>query len=338
MGILAFMCSMFGCGRAKSPDTKTPDTQTETPGGGGPVPSGAVGDEGAGDSAVVNESGIVDFYYSYNATIGADSYSYHVEKTDDGITFTYEGMEDWQYGEMTAEVGEDILDRLEELYRSCNIVRWDGFNMDNPDMLDGDGFSLGLVFADDTLLTAHGSNAYPSGYQDFVSKMREILEPIKDEVKEEKRQEKIKEGLHGTLDTILFTIIQKGKSGRDEYHVLIMAEGYRETNYDVRVKSVSGEFFPEGEYNVHRHVPNEVLNLEKVQELVEKYDLIEWYDFEKTAEDYSNAEWYQIDLGFGDEMDISSMGTVYPEHYKEFRKEFLTWLKETADAVDALGE
>ena len=60
-----------------------------------------------------------------------------------------------------------------------------------------------------------------------------------------------------------------------------------------------------------------------VQALIEKYDLITWYNYDETDEDYANKEWFQMSFGFDDGKTLNAMGTKHPEHYEEFRKEFL---------------
>ena len=320
MGLIAFISSLFGC----------TGTGPEAPA----VPSAVQSGDNTGKPA--NENSIVYFCFDYNASMGGQ-FTYTVTQEEDGrIVFSYEDLEHRSSGVMSTEVTRDVTDALEELYRSCKLADWDGFNGSDPDMLDGDGFTLTIKFADGTRLRADGSNAYPTGYRDFTGKLYELLNPFRDKVLNEKRLEKISEGIHGTLSCIMVSLIQRGSSGRDEYFMLISSEGVRDPNFEVRIKSRSGEFLPEGEYKYYKSVPDDILNIAKVQELVEKYNLIEWYDLHGTASDPNNEEWYQIDLSFGDEMKISSYGTEHPTNYKKFRKALLTWLKDTIDAVDAL--
>ena len=302
---------------------------------GGP---GEKGDNGLGARAKPNTSGVTEFSFSYDGTIGGNNYSYSVAEEDGKILFTYESMEHSDYGEMKREVDRSFLDRLDGIYREYNVCRGEGYSKYAANVSDGDGFSLRFAFADGKYMYAHGSNCYPDGYTEFASAMHGICDPVAAELLAEKRLEMIERGFDGTVDFIMATFIQQGSSGSDRYEFLISKEGVRDTNYDVRIRSASGEFLPEGEYRVYKTVPDEYIDFEGVQELVDKYGLIEWYDYDKAAEDYNNSEWFQIDLGFTGSSRLSAMGTEPPPRYDEFRHDFLKLMTENMQRIDELPE
>lgn len=66
--------------------------------------------------------------------------------------------------------------------------------------------------------------------------------------------------------------------------------------------------------------------------MVEKYKLVNWYDYDVEAEDYSNSEWFQIDI-FDDGKYLRACGTEKPENYDEFRKEFLSYMSEFTESI-----
>ena len=67
----------------------------------------------------------------------------------------------------------------------------------------------------------------------------------------------------------------------------------------------------------------EQIDFASFQALIDKYELINWYNYDETAEDYNNQEWFQISFGFDDGKVLNAMGTKHPEHYEEFRQEYL---------------
>ncbi len=300
---------------------------------------GEKGENGLGIFAKTNASGLTGFSYSYDGTIGGNNYSYDVRKMPDGkIVFNYESMEYPDYGEMKKEVGQALLDRLEEIYREQKICRWEGYNKYNPNVCDGSGFSLRFSFADGKSMSAHGSNCYPNGYREFADAMHSICDPIAREMREEKRAEMIAHGFDGTVDFVMATFIQQGSSGSDQYEFLLSHEGVRSKNYDVRIRSVSGEFLPPGNYQIYRNVPDEYIDFYGVQELIDRYRLIEWYNYDKAAEDYNNSEWFQLSFGFDGGSNLSAMGTEPPEHYAEFRHDFLKLMAEGLLRIRELPE
>ena len=284
---------------------------------------GITGSDGAGADAADNESGIDTFSYSYIGSIGGDSYSYSVTSEDGKQFFVFESMLYPDYGEMTCEADAAFLEQLEQLYKDCRLAEWDGFHKTNTYVLDGDGFSLHITFKDGKTLSAGGENTFPQGYRDFREKLEKAASAMKEKLLEEKRQEKIAEGFTGKLNFMMATFLQQGTSGSDKYEILISTPDVRDKNFDVRITSESGELIPEGTYQYYGTMPADEIDFAGVQALIDKYELITWYNYDETAEDYNNEEWFQISFGFDDGNDLNAMGTKHPEHYDEFRKEFL---------------
>ena len=69
-----------------------------------------------------------------------------------------------------------LVDELLEVIQMYDLESWDGFHGDNPDVLDGEDFSLELQFADGTSVYASGSNAFPENYHDAIAGIDRILE------------------------------------------------------------------------------------------------------------------------------------------------------------------
>ena len=65
---------------------------------------------------------------------------------------------------------------LEKVLETYSVRAWDGFEEDNPDVLDGEMFSFHAAFSDGTEIRASGSNAFPDGYFDAAWAMEELLE------------------------------------------------------------------------------------------------------------------------------------------------------------------
>lgn len=299
---------------------------------------GEYGTDGIGDRGLMNESGVVRFFYCYDGTIGGDNFRYELQKTEDGrFVVKYETMEHSAYGEMTREVSEDFVKEIETLYRDCCLYKWDGYSKIDRGVCDGSGFSLRISFADGQSMSANGSNAVPEGYRAFKTRMMEIFEPVVSEMTDHARQKMIEKGFTGDCTSVLATFMKKGASGSDEYHILLRPYDGTYKNFEVRYKSESGEFFEKGKLSYYGMLPDEAVGFAKITELIKKYQVINWYDFQKTAEDYANAEWFQVSFSFEDTT-ISAMGTEYPENYAEFRREFLTLVKTAVEnAIENFG-
>lgn len=309
MGIIASMTALFGC------------TEIQT---------GEKGSSGIGNKAVSNESGIVTLNYSYIGSVGGGSYTYDISKDGDRYYFTFEGMDYHDYPEMRAELAEGDLEKINQLYLDMHIAAWDGFDKTNTMVCDGSGFSFSLTFEDGKHLNAQGTNAFPDGYREFTDALEKLLLPYKERVTEDGRQYIIEKGISGELTSVFVNIVQHGNSGRDSYAICLYDSGIRQNNFDVTIDSDSCEFFEKGKSVYYTTLPDEALCFDKIKTLIEKYDLIKWYDYHENADDYGNAEWFQISMSFEDG-EISAYGTLHPDNYDEFRTDFLKLIAEVIE-------
>ena len=93
-------------------------------------------------------------------------------KTESGARISYYNGS-WAYRQDGSRE-EDLVSRRDgdaALYQEVTVLLgengvrgWDGFSKSADGVLDGGGFAMELELPDGTLLTAHGSNAYPAHY------------------------------------------------------------------------------------------------------------------------------------------------------------------------------
>ena len=79
-------------------------------------------------------------------------------------------------------VEKDFKEKLESILRTYHVGRWNGFNKNNPYVLDGDSFSMNITFQD-------GTNIFASGYMEWPKQYRKVKEEI-DALFNEQLQEK----------------------------------------------------------------------------------------------------------------------------------------------------
>ena len=60
-----------------------------------------------------------------------------------------------------------------------DLESWDGFHESNPYVLDGEGFSLEMRFADGTFVSASGDNSFPKDYYGVTNEIEAIFEKEK---------------------------------------------------------------------------------------------------------------------------------------------------------------
>ena len=112
----------------------------------------------------------------------ASTREYEVLKTVLGMEASmYDGS--WQFNKMVSRKScrqaserynrqsyEFFCEKLEQ----WGVRKWDGFSGSNPDVLDGEMFSLDIELEDGSLMSAHGSNAYPPNYGRFEEMLRDL--------------------------------------------------------------------------------------------------------------------------------------------------------------------
>lgn len=284
------------------------------------------GPEGEGEKAVENDSDIAEFEYRYIGSIGANSHRYHV-KFDEPAIFTLEGMQ-YPFGEVSMEVDANTAAQIAALYKKHNLRKWNGYDRTARHVLDGDGFTLKIKFRDGKQLHAHGSNAFPKGYREFRDEMREIFKPLVAQIVERENRKIIERGVSGKITSVLANFIQRGNSGRDEYKIFVLSPDLREKNCDVHIVSDSGTYFEEGKLDLYVTLTDTPAFFEKVDALIKKYDIMQWYGWEKAAEDYNNEEWFQVSFSY-EGGNISAHGTLHPENYDAFREELIRLIKDS---------
>ena len=65
----------------------------------------------------------------------------------------------------------ELLEEVRDLLFRHGVDGWDGFSESNPDVLDGEGFSLTLTLDDGSTVQASGENSFPPGYYEAVREL-----------------------------------------------------------------------------------------------------------------------------------------------------------------------
>ena len=70
---------------------------------------------------------------------------------------------------------EPYVQMLIQALQEYNVIAWKGFHDYDPNVLDGEAFSLEVEYADGTSISASGENAFPEGYFAATSAFDRIL-------------------------------------------------------------------------------------------------------------------------------------------------------------------
>ena len=106
----------------------------------------------------------------------ASTREYEAVRTKDGARVSlYDGP--WNYHDGTdredclqgrKEGGPAFYRELAQTFDQLGIASWNGFSKSADGVLDGTMFSFEAILCDGTVLSAHGSNAFPKNYGLFT--------------------------------------------------------------------------------------------------------------------------------------------------------------------------
>ena len=82
------------------------------------------------------------------------------------------------------------------------------------------------------------------------------------------------------------------------------------------------EYYPHGSYQFFGSCTD--FPFKELQSIVRKYDVPSWNGWDKSAENYNECEWFQIEFGYESEENICAMGTLYPNDYENVQAELLS--------------
>lgn len=116
---------------------------------------------------------VIAFHYSHRGTSYDSIYSYEVEASGNDYRFRFHPVreEDAQ----TALMMESDVTALHEIINRFDLWKWHGFNKSAPGVLDGNGFSLTILFEDGTAIEARGNNAFPKKHKEALSEIKNLF-------------------------------------------------------------------------------------------------------------------------------------------------------------------
>lgn len=101
--------------------------------------------------------------------------------------YTYEVYADEETGEMTVNYDlycietyafaatDDFMAALNGIVSRHELWNWDGFSGADMNVLDGSGFGLDIIYADETVTNASGSNIFPDGYAEAADEINALF-------------------------------------------------------------------------------------------------------------------------------------------------------------------
>jgi len=116
------------------------------------------------------------FLYSSSGTSTYDTYTYTVEKSEEGAKICLELNGGYEILEV--ETDDQILEELKNITIKHQLGEWNGFAGIDEHIQDGSGFSLRIVTSAETAIVARGNNSYPIGFSEASEEIVELFKDI----------------------------------------------------------------------------------------------------------------------------------------------------------------
>lgn len=117
---------------------------------------------------------IETFVYETRGTAMGSETSLSIAREGDGFIVT----QSFGGGQIvrTAHVGRDVVSQATEILRAHNALSWDGFAGSNPNISDGESFTMRIAFDDGSSVAARGTNSYPKGLGTAVHEIEDLFD------------------------------------------------------------------------------------------------------------------------------------------------------------------
>lgn len=123
-------------------------------------------------------SDIKSFHFSYTTSTMMDASILYELKCDDKIVATIKPELVPYEKAKTFEVDKPLCEELENILNKYNVGSWDDFRKSDPNVLDGNSFSLSIVTKDKKVISASGYMMYPKNYREVKSEIEGLFSKL----------------------------------------------------------------------------------------------------------------------------------------------------------------
>ncbi len=129
----------------------------------------------AGAAPTEDMPAVKSFWFARSGMSSVQECSYSVKETKRGRFVWIDLYDSCHY---VLPMTDEDMTAFSALLHELNLTEWNGFRKSDPDVLDGEDFALSVVFADGGELSAYGSNSFPRGYSDKMSRVEDFFRAL----------------------------------------------------------------------------------------------------------------------------------------------------------------
>lgn len=203
---------------------------------------------------------------------------------------------------------------LEEAIANAGVLGWDGFrkSLAMPDVADsGDIYKLYLELTDSTTVTVDSYNAKPAGFPELMYRVEEIFHENRDYSHYQI------EDFDASPCAHMYVCFRRS-FGKGEWKLELQRS---DNQWIVVLMDPDGRFMEEGaEIAEYRQMEGE-LPFDRFLEIFRRHGAESWNGYEES--DGNSRDYFDIRLYFENEKEFVMSGSLLPEGFEAFQKEFI---------------
>ena len=118
---------------------------------------------------------IVYFNYSYSQGYSANAYVRYELECNGKCILKYKPLYVSEDEYKKIEVSSEVVNKLESILNKYSVSKWDGFNGNNKNVLDGDSFHFNVKMKDGSSVSASGYMKWPKNYSEVSAEIKSLF-------------------------------------------------------------------------------------------------------------------------------------------------------------------
>ncbi len=206
------------------------------------------------------------------------------------------------------------MQKLEEAIANTGALGWDGFrkSLAMPDVKDsGDSYKLYLELTDGTTVTVDSYNAKPAGFPELLYRVKEIFHANRDYSHYQV------EDFGSSPCTKLYVCFRRS-FGKGEWKLELQRS---DNQWIVVLMDPDGRFVEEGTEIAEYRQMEGGLPFDRFLDIFRRHGAESWNGYEES--DGNSRDYFDIRLYFENEKEFVMSGSLLPEGFEAFQKEFI---------------
>lgn len=224
-------------------------------------------------------------------------------------------VKDCEYASLTLLKDDKPVRQLEEAIERAGALAWDGYNKSVPMdwALDAsDLYMLYLELSDGKTVRMSGYNTYPAGYSELSARAQQIFSENKD------YSRYMAKNFTDAKCTGMMIEFYNGMSRRTDYKLELMESCGRWT---VVLKDPEGALLEKNTDIAEYQDIEGRLPYERFLEILSRHNAEAWNGWENYSD--TSVSRFTLRLNFADGKEYNVSGSVYPDGFDAFMKEFV---------------